>query len=272
MEAVVAAIEKGDKAAMTALFGPDLEDLAQDDRDPAVQSARKAFVEAARAKTVFSPQGGPDRVIAVLGPQSWPFPIPLVKGDGGWRFDTAAGKDEIFARRIGTNELTAIEVLKEYVAAQVEYATKDRDGDQVREYAQSLLSAPGTHDGLYWPADVSQGEEESPLGPLVEPYEAYVQAREAGTPPIPFHGYVWRILKAQGASAPGGAHSYLINGNMIAGFALVGVPAQYRQTGVMTFLVSHHGTIYQKDLGEGSLDAVKAMEAFDPDGTWTEVD
>ena len=272
LQAVVAALEKGDRAAMTAIFGPDLEDIAQDDRDPAVQAARKAFVEAAKAETRFEARGGKDRVVAILGPQAWPFPIPLVKEEGGWRFDTAAGKDEVYARRIGANELTAIDLCKEYVAAQVAYASKDRDGDEVREYAQKFLSTPGTRDGLYWPADTSKGEEESPFGPLVQPFEDFVKAREAGATPAPFHGYVWRILLGQGANAPGGAHSYLINGNMLAGFALVGVPAQYRETGVMTFLVSNHGTIYQKDLGEKSLETAKAMETFDPDDTWTEIE
>ena len=238
----------------------------QSGRDPQVQKDRAAFVAAAGKKLTFEEKDG--KVTLVVGTEEWPFPVPLVQSGAKWHFDAVEGREEILARRIGRNELVAIRVCRDYAAAQVEYASKDRDGDKVREYAQHLISTAGTHDGLWWPA--VEGGEASPLATELAPYREYL-ANPSGVP-VPFNGYFWRILTAQGEHAPGGAYSYVINGNMIAGFALIGVPAVYRNTGVMTLVVSNHGTIYQKDLGPTTLEAAKAITTFDPDETWSEVE
>lgn len=267
VNALVEACAKNDDAALLALVGPGNEDLVRQGADPVVAQGRRALAETARKGVGFD-RTKPDAVVVEIGPDRWPLCFPLVPKDGRWSFDGKAGRAEFLARRIGQNELGAIERCRVYVDAQVEYASKDRDGDEVREYAQKLVSTPGQHDGLYWEADPAKGEEESPLAPVVTPLKEFLTGRAKGAP---FGGYYWRILTAQGPHAPGGAYSYVVNGNMIAGFALVGVPAQYRVTGVMTFVVSNHGTIYQKDLGEKTLDVVKEMTTFDPDSSWKPV-
>jgi hypothetical protein len=187
------------------------------------------------------------------------LPIPIVEGKGGWRFDARAGADEIRTRRIGRNELTAMQASLAYYDAQKEYATADRHGDGVLQYAQRIVSTPGMKDGLYW-AELP-GEDESPLGPVFgddKPGDSY-------------HGYLFRVLKAQGPNAPGGAYDYRIKGRMTAGFALVAWPLRYGDTGVMTFMVSHDGRLYQKDLGPNTGAIARSMTRFDPDGTWKEV-
>lgn len=170
-------------------------------------------------------------------------------------------------RRIGFNELGAIKLCRAYALLQEEYREKDRDGDGVREYAQRVRSTPGTQDGLWWPD--GDFEEPSPLGPLVATYETYLRNRQSGDP---VSGYYWEIVKAQGPRAPGGQHSYVINGNMIAGFALIGIPARYGESGIMTFLVSHHGRVLQKDLGVCTPSAPRVYQFYNPDDTWTEVE
>jgi hypothetical protein len=264
-KALIEAAEKNDDAALTALAGGGAADVVQSGRDPEVAKDRAAFAAAAKKKLTFEQRDGD--VVLVVGDEEWPFPIPLVEEDGKWSFDAEEGRQEILARRIGGNELHAIKACRAFVAAQVEYASKDRDGDKVREFAMRLISTPGQKNGLYWPS--APGEDASPLADEMAPYTAYVADPARG--PAPFHGYYWRILTAQGAHAPGGAHSYVINGNMIAGCALVAVPAVYRNTGVMTLIVSHHGTVYQRDLGAGTLEVARCIEAFDPDPSWTEV-
>ena len=195
---------------------------------------------------------------------------PYRKDGQKWRFDTKAGKQEILARRIGRNELSTIQTCLVYVDAQHEYARKDRDKNGLLEYAQKFRSSPGKEDGLYW--DTREGEEESPLGPLVaeavkEGYGRKTGKQIAGQP-TPYHGYYYRILKAQGKSAPGGAYDYVVNGKMIGGFALVAYPAQYGNSGIMTFIVNQDGAVYQKNLGKNTAKIAQAMESFDPDKTW----
>jgi hypothetical protein len=197
--------------------------------------------------------------------------VPIVKKDGGWFFDTDAGKDELLSRRVGKNELATLPVMRAHVEAQREYASRDHDGDGVLEYAQRLVSSPGKRDGLYWPLDFDG--EESPLGPLV----AYAQA-EVYSPELrdekevergPYHGYYFKILTRQGKHAPGGKYDYVINGNMIGGFAMIAWPADYGGSGVMTFIVNQQGRVYQKDLGPKTSKLASRMKSYDPDPSWT---
>lgn len=209
------------------------------------------------------------RCVLEVGKDFWPFPVPLVKRDGAWIFDTEAGKEELLNRRIGRNELSTLGTMRAYVQAQREYATKDRDGDEVNEFAQRFASAPGRKDGLYWSPDLDG--EISPLGPLVaEAYtEGYARSREAGAGPEPFHGYLFKVITRQGRSAPGGKYDYVINGNMIGGFALVAWPAEYGESGIMTFVVNQQGRVYQKDLGPKTAKIAAGMKDYNPDATWT---
>lgn len=211
---------------------------------------------------------GTDRRVLLIGEQAWPLPIPLVRDHGAWRFATEEGIEEIVNRRVGADERNAIGVLRAYLDAQKEYASRDRDGDGVLQYAQKLGSTPGKHDGLYWAADASKGEDLSPFGPLMAESAAYFKGHRSGDP---YRGYHFRILTRQGKSAPGGAYNYVINGHMIAGFAMVAYPAQYGESGVMTFIVSQAGTIYEKDLGEETPKLAAAMAAFNPDPSWKKV-
>jgi hypothetical protein len=208
-------------------------------------------------------------MVLEVGTNGWPFPIPLVKQASGWQFDTVAGKDELLNRRIGRNELEVLRVMRAYVDAQREYATQDRDGDEVLEYAQKLSSSPGKTDGLYWPMELNG--EKSPLGPLVADaqdvgYFSNGISSEGG--PRPFYGYLFKILTRQGKHAPGGKYDYIINGNMIGGFAMVAWPAEYGDSGVMTFIVNQQGRVYQKDLGKSTDKIAKKMRDYDPDSSW----
>jgi len=209
-----------------------------------------------------------DLAVLVLGLKAWPFPIPLVQKNGSWRFDTDAGVEEIVNRRIGEHELAAVELLRAYVDAQVEYASVDRDGDEVLEYAQRMLSPTGTRNGLYWPD--STGDDPSPFGEFVANASAAPYAGQAKLGD-PYRGYYFFVLAKQGPKPPGGAYDYVINGNMIAGFAALAFPAEYGQSGIMTFLVSHQGRVYEKDLGGQTRELTRAIQAYDPDDTWTEV-
>jgi hypothetical protein len=210
---------------------------------------------------------GDDKATMVIGQEDFPLPIPLVRKDGMWRFDTAAGRDEILFRRIGKNELEAIQSCLAYVDAQNEYTEKDRTGAGVNTYAQRIISQPGKRDGLFWPT--SPGEEASPLGELVA--QATRQGYRAGGGRTPFHGYYFKILTKQGAAAPGGELEYIVRGKMIGGFALVAYPAEYRNSGVMTFLVNHAGTVYQKDLGPDTARLAERMTSFNPDPSWQKI-
>jgi hypothetical protein len=227
------------------------------------------FAEFAKLVGQFSQlvQKADDRFVLNLGDQNWPFPIPLVKKDGVWIFDTAAGREEIVNRRIGEDELIAIGVCRTYLAAQREFASEDRAGDGVLKFAQKLRSTPGQKDGLYWPA--TPDEDPSPFGPLIAEIHAEgYGGKTAEGGPQPFHGYHFKILTAQSASAPGGPYNYIINGNLIAGFALVAYPAHWGESGIMTFIVNQWGKVYERNLGAPSADIAAAMTDFDPDQDW----
>jgi Protein of unknown function (DUF2950) len=209
------------------------------------------------------------RMILVVGTNNWPFPIPIVKTNGGWYFDTAAGRDEILDRRIGHNELAVLDTMRAYVDAQREYASAYRDDSQVLKYAQKIVSSPGKTDGLYWPIELN--DVESPLGPSVAAAQdlGYFSKKNADqAEPEPFHGYFFKILTRQGKHAPGGKYDYVINDNMIGGFAMVAWPAEYGQSGVMTFIVNQQGVVYQKDLGPDTAKIARKMTRYDPDDSW----
>ncbi len=264
VEALLMALKNNDDGALTALFGAEYADRLISKDKVAARETRERLYEVAQKALVLRKDTA-DRVILVIGPDAWPFPIPLVRSGTDWRFYTAEGIEEIANRRIGADELKAIAVCRDYIAAQRQYASKIRDKSGVRKFAQRLVSKTGTEDGLYWDPAVAGGEE-SPFGPQIA--EFLKAGRKAGDP---YYGYFFRVLTRQGSHVPGGRYNYVINGNMIAGFALVAFPAGYRNTGVMTFLVSHHGKVYQKDLGPRTSEIVKAMQEYNPDATWTEV-
>jgi hypothetical protein len=266
VEALIEAAKNNSDEALRALAGPQDADLIQPGGDPSVAKVRAEFAENAAEFWKLEANEDGSKTI-VLGDSRWPFPIPLVLTASGWVLDVPAGREEILARRIGRNELNAIELIRLVADAQTEYASKDRDGDGVREFAQKIRSEPGAMDGLYW--ETVEGGDVSPLGPLVESAADYLRTRQ---PTDPVGGYYWRILKGQGRCAPGGCYAYVINGNMVAGHALVGFPAEYRETGVMTFIISNHGVVYEKDLGPRTADIVRGMLWFNPDASWQKVE
>jgi hypothetical protein len=264
--ALVNAAKSGDSKSIVTVLGPDGEDIVSSGDEVADAATRAKFIAAYDAKHTIATEGD-SKAVMVVGPDDFPLPIPLVRKDGLWRFDTAAGREEILFRRIGENELDAIQSALAYVDAQDEYAEKDRTGAGVNTYAQRIISQPGKKDGLYWPT--SQGEEASPLGELIA--EATKQGYRVGGGRTPFHGYYFKILTKQGAAAAGGELEYIVNGKMIGGFALVAYPAEYRNSGVMTFIVNHAGTVFQKDLGPNTAQVAERMTAFNPDKTWRAV-
>jgi hypothetical protein len=263
-KALIDAAKAADRPALMRVLGPDSAEIVSSGDEVADASARKRVVEAYDTKHQVVMEGA-DKAVLVIGNEDWPFPIPLVRKDGIWRFDTAAGRDEILFRRIGRNELNAIQASLAYVDAQHEYAEKGVGGNGV--YAQRIVSQPGKKDGLYWPTQ--SGEDESPLGDLAA--AASAAGYRAGQERAPYHGYYYKILTRQGANAPGGALDYIARGKMIGGFALVAYPAEYRNSGVMTFVVNHQGSIYQKDLGPDTARVASGMTAFNPDSTWQRV-
>jgi len=265
--ALTAALKADDDAALVAIFGDKHKDLVVTP-DKAANSANRAKAAAAIQTYSLLEDSGKDRKTLLIGDQAWPVPIPLVKTGDRWRFATEEGEDEIINRRIGANERNAILVLNAYLDAQKQYASEDRMGDGVLQYARRLGSTAGKHDGLYWPADASKGEEPSPFGPLVADAAPYLKGHTAADP---YRGYYFKILTAQGKNAPGGAYSYVINGRMIAGFAMVAYPAKYGDTGVMTFIVNHNGKIFEKNLGKSTAELGAKMTAFDPGPGWKEV-
>jgi hypothetical protein len=264
--ALIAGIRSDDRAALAAIFGPESEDLVSSGDPVADRSSRERFLavhdEGNRLVKV-----GDSEVVLHLGKQDWPFPIPLVKDERGWVFDTEAGLEEILNRRIGENELSTIQVCLAFVDAQREYAFEDQDGDGIREYAQRFLSTPGKKDGLYWVT--GEGEPPSPLGPLAA--EAAREGYEVtpGAEPSAYHGYHFRVLRSQGQNAPGGAYDYMAGQDMIGGFACVAYPADYGSSGIKTFVVSHDGVVHEKDLGDETRAAGERMMLYDPDATWT---
>jgi hypothetical protein len=265
VNAFVKALREGNKDELLAIFGSDANELISSGDDVADRQRRLMFVKAYDEQHKLDVEG--DKLVLIVGKNDWPFPIPLVKQEGQWIFDTAAGKEEILNRRIGRNELNTIQVMLTIVDAEREYAMKDRDGDGLLEYAQKFKSDPGKKNGLYWEA--KEGEEPSPLGLLVAAarQEGYFEKESPAKPP-PYHGYFYRILTAQGANAAGGAFDYIVNGKMIGGFAVVAYPAEYGNSGIMTFIVNHDSVVYQKDLGENTEQEAQVMKLFDPDKTW----
>jgi hypothetical protein len=270
VKALVDAAKMKDTKALLAIFGPAGKGLINSGDKVADARGRERFVQEYETTHKLVSEGE-RKVILQVGKDDWPLPIPLVKQGEVWRFDTKAGKQEILNRRIGRNELSAVQVCRAFVDAQREYASQDRMGDGILQYAHKFLSEQGKKDGLYW--GTKEGEEPSPLGPLVvKAVKAGYTRKQPGDQPTPYFGYFYKILKAQGKNAPGGAYDYVVNGKMIGGFALVAYPATYGNSGVMTFLVNQDGVVYQKNLGRTAEQIVKAMESFDPDPTWTKVE
>jgi len=262
--ALVTALQANDMAGLKSLLGPGSEELL--DSGDAVQDAgdRASFLAAYAAKHALIDDGA-DRKILVTGEDDWPMPIPLVKRDGGWHFDGEAGIDEIIYRRVGANELGAIDVARGFVAAQIEYASEGRDGDPAGIYALKLISDEGLHNGLYW--ETEEGEPESPVGPFVAAAAEEGYRRGDGER-VAYHGYYYRMLYAQGPNANGGARDYFKDGLLTEGFALVAWPADYGSSGVQTFIVNRDGVVFQKDLGEDTASAVESIQSFDPDSSW----
>jgi len=266
VDALVSAVKSGDTDAIIAVLGPGGRELASSGDPVADEAARTRFLTAYNEVSKVR-QVSDARAVLVIGSDDFPFPIPIVAKGGAWHFDTAEGAEEILDRRIGTHEIAAIEVLHAYVDAQNEYAEADRDGKGV-QYARKLLSSEGKTDGLYWPT--VENDPESPFGPLVAEARAEGYKRRAGGP-TPYHGYLFRILTAQGKNAKGGARDYIVGDRMIGGFGLVAAPAEYGNSGVMTFIVNQDGVVYQKDLGPTTTLIGGTMRVFDPDRSWREI-
>lgn len=268
VRALAAALDRHDSNAITVIFGPGIQELRSAD---AVQGQNEIEEFMKR----FNASNHIERVsnnwsVLEIGEDRWPFAIPIVKKGSSWFFDTEAGKEELLNRRIGNNELEALKSVRAYVEAQREYARKDRDDDEVLEYAQRIASSPNAKDGLFWSEDID--DEESPLGPLYAEAQSkgyFKEPKDQDAAPQAFNGYHFKILTKQGKHAPGGAFDYLINGNMIGGFALVAWPADYGSSGVMTFIINQQGKVFQKDLGKETDAIVEKMTTYDPDPSWT---
>ena len=267
--ALVAADKAEDMKALSSILGPDSDQILSSGDPVADKNARDEFVRRydEMHRLAYDDQG---RVILYIGAGNWPVPIPLIKKDSGWVFDTAAGKDELLYRRIGRNELFTIKVLEDLADAQSEYASAAHDGGTEGTFAQKILSDTGKQNGLYW--ETAEGQPESPIGPLVAKATAAGYKRDSGDNPIPFHGYYYKILTGQGRNAPGGAKKYLVDGKMTNGFAFLAYPAEYRASGVMTFMINQDGVIVQKDLGPDTAKLASAISEYNPDKTWQEVD
>jgi hypothetical protein len=267
-DALIEAAEKYDTAEMEEIFGPEGHDILFTGEPVRDREAAALFAEQARKKkAVVKDPASTDRAFLFLtvGKEDWPFPVPIVKTKGQWSFDVAAGREELFLRRIGENELDAIEMCRGYVEAQHEYALIKREGSGVNQYAQRIISTPGKQDGLAWMNP--DGTWDGPVG------EVIARVIEQGYSPKaePYHGYFFKVLKGQGPAAPLGEMDFVVNGVMIGGFALVASPAKYGASGVKSFIVSHDGVVYEKDMGPDSLSLFQAMERFNPDKTWSPV-
>jgi hypothetical protein len=270
VEALVSALRAQDRAAVLAVFGPESEDVISsgdprrdsDDREDflaAHDAMNRVAVDAAGTATLY------------IGREQWPFPIRLARTDAGWSFDVEGGRVELLERRIGRNELDVIDLMRAYAEVQARFRRIDWDGDGVMEFAAHILSTPGTRDGLYWPPE--DGAPESPIGDAVARAAAEGYATDAGdAEPEPYLGYYFHVLQRQGPNAPGGALEYMVNGNMVAGHALIAFPAAYGESGVMSFMVGENGTVYEADLGPDTIAAATAIEAFDPEGAWAPTD
>jgi hypothetical protein len=260
------AVKGGDLAKVMAIFGPDAQALV-DTSDPVTARRNQQVFSVAFSEYWRVVPAGLGRATLVVGFEEWPFPIPLVKEGGKWRFDTAAGKEEVLARRIGRNELAAIRICRTYVAAQRIYAKYGHDGKPAGIYAAAFRSDPARENGLYWQA--RHGQRRSPLGDLLAAASIDSAAgRASNEGPQPFHGYYFRILTAQGAAASGGARDYVVDGKLTGGFALVAWPAQYDVTGIVTFVVNQNGVVFERDLGPETDAAARAISTYNPDSTW----
>ena len=264
--ALVDTVKKGDLDGLVAIFGQDGKDLL-DSSDPAAARMNRDVFTAAAAEQWHLVDDAADRKTLAIGGEDWPFPVPIVKEGNAWHFDTAAGKEEVLARRIGRNELAAMDTIRAYVTAQRRYAAQGHDNNPSGVYAAKFRSDPGKENGLYWAA--ASGQKRSPLGDMVA--DAAEDGRPVGgdrTQPSPFNGYYFRILTSQGPAATGGAKSYVVNGQMSGGFALIAWPAQYDASGVMTFIVNQDGVIREKDLGASTDAAARKVNAYNPDRSW----
>lgn len=258
----------GNVSEIAAIFGPDAQSLI-DTSDPVSARRNRELFAAAVAEHWRLVDDGANRKVLVVGNEDWPFPVPLVRDNNVWRFDTAAGKEEVIARRIGRNEIAVMQICRAYVAAQRLYAESNHDDMRAGVYAQQLRSDPGRHNGLFWPS--SRGEKRSPLGTLIASAADVPVRDNAGAEPSPFYGYLFRILTAQGAAAPGGARNYIVKGVMSDGFALVAWPVEYDVTGVMTFIVNQDGRIHERDLGPETAAAARSMTEYNPEEGWSVV-
>ena len=267
-QALITAVESKDRSRLAPIFGPVLDDLQP--RDPVEEATEFEHFSRHVQEGVQLVKEGEDKAILQIGTEKWPFPIPIVKKDGGWLFDTKAGREEILNRRIGHDELLAINVCRAYLQAQREYyGMPELAGPDLPKYAQHMISRPGKKDGLYWPTVA--GQQESPLGPLVAKAkeEGYLQPRKPGERGHrPFHGYYFKILTRQGKSARGGKYNYVVNGNMVGGFALVAYPSRWGVSGVMTFIVNQSGRVYEKNLGPKTAGIARKMKQYNPDQSW----
>jgi hypothetical protein len=265
VQQLIAAVKAGDSKALLEILGPDAKALIASGDAVADKEGRERFTRSYDEANKLEKSGDAKATLSI-GRDEWPFPIPIVKDAAGWRFDTDEGKEEILNRRVGRNERETIQSALAYVDAQREYYLRNPQGDKLLQYAQRFLSANGKRDGLYWPATSS--EPPSPLGPMFAAARAEGYRKGSSGKPYPYHGYFYRILKGQGPEARGGAYDYVAQGRMIGGFALVAYPATYGNSGVMTFIVNHDGTVYEKDLGPGTPKIAKAMAKFNPDKSW----
>ena len=262
--ALVKAVQARDRMGILTILGADAEKWLWSGDAAADRAAGEGFIRAYEQKHAIAPQGDA-RATLTLGSDDWPFAFPLVSAGGRWRFDTEAGKEELLARRIGTNELDVINVMMAIVDAQREYASADRDGTGLRQYARKFASNPGKTDGLYWPTTGDQTP--SPLGALV--MNASRAGYTKGDRQRPYHGYYFRMLTRQGPGAKGGAMDYIVKGRMIGGFAVLAYPAQYGNSGIMTFIVNHDGVVYEKDLGANTAALAGSITSFDPASVWS---
>jgi Protein of unknown function (DUF2950) len=264
-QALVKAALAHDVNGLIVILGPSSKDILSTSDPVADRKIRRQFVaRAAQKMTVVPSHGRPGERTLLVGNDDWPLPIPIVERNGKWYFDMARGRQEILSRRIGSNELDAIEVSRGYVEAQNEYAEKNRTAQGVPYYAQKIVSSPGRRDGLYW--EGGPGADQSPIGAIIA--RAFAEGYQRGQP---FHGYYFKVLTGQGPHAPGGEKSYLDNGAMTRGYALIAWPANYGTTGIMTFFVNNTGIVYQKDLGHDTQSTAVRYSAYDPDSTWTPV-
>lgn len=266
VKALIEALKADNTQALNGIFGKGAKDVLSSGDPVQDKTGREEFLKAYDAKNSLVMEGDKKAILQV-GAEDWPFPVPVVKKGKKWLFDTKQGKEELINRRIGKNELSTIQTCLAYVDAQREYAARGIDADGLREYAQKFVSSPGKKDGLYW--ETKPGEEPSPFGELFA--QATKEGYKAGDKPIPYHGYYFKVLTAQGKDAPGGSLDYIVKGRMIGGFAMVAYPAQYGASGIMTFIVNHEGVVYQKNLGKNTAAIAGSMKTYNPDGSWKKV-